>query len=631
MARQLWQWCTPAIIVGAAAILAGALVEGASHADRAAVIVVGMGEICRVGVPLAVAAIALGRGLWRGWQPVIDERSGAPIVAGAGFAVVATAAVFGAGYAAIRFGMTASKLAWVSALIGAAGAAGVAALAFAVARPAVRGATSLVARLWPRGTARGALLAVAIALGVLAVAGWLVARPMLVRYDLGLAVFGAGALVGGALATVAVLRWRHARGAVAVAALAVVVIAWGAGRMVAARDPVALLDAWGQLPVMGRAIQGHHQVAALRAAVVTAIPAPVPRTDRHPDLLLITIDAWRADRLGARQADGSALTPALDALAAEAAVLARAYAPSTVTRSSLPPIMTQLSPGRLRGRLIDFARKLDPRHVLLAERIQRAGYATRGFLCCAHHFGGPFDIGLDRGLDQVVYDPSIEHLADAAAGFFADAALDGRPRFAWLHAYEPHLWAGSYPAALYGTAPGPRYDRAVATVDHALAPLLAVIRARGRPTIVVVTADHGEGLGEHGISTHAGPPYASQIHVPLVIHAPGVAPRRIDRVVGLIGLGDTLLELAGFTPPPSDGMSLASLLVGEGAGVASSGAAGVAGAGEAYSAVFHDRVIPFTAHSIVVGDHHLIEIEGRPPVLYDLARDPQELTDLAAR
>jgi arylsulfatase A-like enzyme len=106
-----------------------------------------------------------------------------------------------------------------------------------------------------------------------------------------------------------------------------------------------------------------------------------------------------------------------------------------------------------------------------------------------------------------------------------------------------------------------------------------------------------------------------------VISGPSIAPRRIATTIGLVGLGDTLLELAGFAPPPSDGPSFAHLV----------SAAPRPGPGEAYSAVFRDRVIPFTAHSLVVGDHHLVEVDGRPPELYDLRSDPRELVDLAAR
>jgi len=618
---QLWSWLAPAIAIAAAATVAGAVIEGLAHAGRAAVVVVGTGEACRLGIPAGAAAIALGGAIWRGWRPALGDRSGALIVAGLGFAMLATAAVFGAGYGATRTGMAATKLTWLAASIGGAGAAAAALLALAGARPAVRGGAWLVARIWPGITPRRALIAVAVALAAVVLAGWIAARPLLARFDLGLAVFGGGALGGGVVAAAIVVRWPAARTWIAAGGLAVAVVAAGAARVIGSREPTVLIDAWSQLPVSGRAIEARHEIAALREVVVAAIPAPVARTERHPDILLVTVDALRADRLGARQPDGGSLTPALDALAGEAAVFERAFAPSTVTRGSLPPIMTQLSPGRLRGRLVDYALKLDPRHVLFAERLQRAGYATRGYLCCTQHFGGSFQIGLDRGFDRVIYNPSGEHLAHAAQEFFGDATLDGRPRFAWIHTYEPHLWSTLYPAPLYGRAPGPRYDRTVATVDRELAPLLAAIRARGRPTIVVVTADHGEGLGDHGVAQHAGAPYASQIHVPLVISGPAIAPRRITTTVGLVGLGDTLLDLAGFTPPPSDGPSFAYLL----------SEAPPANPGEAYSAVFRDRVIPFTAHSLVAGDHHLVEVDGRPPELYDLRADPRELVDLAAR
>jgi arylsulfatase A-like enzyme len=367
--------------------------------------------------------------------------------------------------------------------------------------------------------------------------------------------------------------------------------------------------------VAGQLIEWRRDVNELRGQVLAAMPALASRTALHPDVLIVTVDALRADRIT------PALTPAIAELAGGSVAFDHAYAPSTMTRGSVPAIMTSLTPGRLRGRLIDFALKLDPRHVLLAERLRAAGYATRGFLCCAHHFGGAFDLGLDRGLDRVLYNTSGEHLAKAAQTFFSDAAFDDKPRFAWLHTYEPHLWSTSYPIALYGREPGPRYDRTVATVDRVLGPLFAAIRTRGRPTIIVFTSDHGEGLGDHGVLVHAGVPYTSQIHVPLLIAAPGAASRHVDAPISLVGLADTVLELAGFAPPGGDVSSFAAAVTGPAR----------PDEGEVYSIVLRDRVVPFTARSLIVGDHHLVEVDGRAPELYDLRADPQELTNIAAR
>ncbi|HWO25812.1 MAG TPA: sulfatase-like hydrolase/transferase [Kofleriaceae bacterium] len=612
---RCWIWLSPAIAIAVAAAIGAALVEGAVHGGGVAVTAIGAGEGLALVAPAAALALSLARGIGWGWRPAMADAQGTRVLAELGVGAATIGAVFAAGYACARLGADATKLGWLAAMIAGAGAAAAAALALAVAPLLVRAGGWLIGRTWRSVTPRRALLAVAIAAASLAIAGWWAARPLLVRYDFGLAPYGAGFAAAGAAATAAVTRWRAARAWIGAGALIAGVAAWSAARLLAASDATALLDAWSRLPVGGQVLELRRDVGALRAQVVAAIPALAPRADRHPDILIVTVDALRADRVT------PSLTPALHAFGSEAAVFDRAYAPSTVTRGSLPSIMTSLSPGRIRGRLIDFALKLDPRHVLLAERLQRAGYTTRGFLCCAHHFGGAFDLGLDRGLAQVIYNASGEHLAHAATTFFADPSLDGAPRFGWLHTYEPHLWGQLYAAALYGAAPGPRYDRTVATVDRVLAPLLAAIRARGRPTIIAITADHGEGLGDHGALQHAAVPYTSQIHVPLMIAAPGVAPRRIATTVGLIGLGDTLLELAGFSPSPSDGPSFARLL---------SGAPPPADA-EAYSVVLHDRVIPFTAHSLVAGDHHLIEVTGQKPELYDLLRDPGELTDLAAR
>jgi hypothetical protein len=612
---RVWAALAPSIAVGAVAAVGGAVAEGLAHAPGVSAGLVGGGDGLALVVPATALVVALVRGGWQGWRPVlVDRRRGPEVLAGLAYAAIAVGAVLGAGYLAARLGARTTKLPWLAHLFAASGAAGAMALALAAARPAVRGGRWLASRVWPGVTPSLALGAGAVASAMVAVVVWSAARPLLARYDLGIAAYAGGFAAGVVAAVLATRRWRRAALWIAGAGVVVAVLAQGAVQKAVDRDPPVLLEAWSHLPVSGQLIEWRRDVIDLRAAVLAAEPAPLARTGEHPDVLLITIDSLRADRVG------PTTTPALAALAAGGATFTRAYSPSTVTRGSVPAIMTSRSPGRIRGRLVDFATKLDPRHVLLAERFGRAGYATRGFLCCAHHFAGAFDVGLVRGLDQVVYDTDGAHLAQAAINFFADPGLAGGPRFGWLHTYEPHMWSSAYPAAIYGDGPGPRYDRSVAAADRALAPLIAALQARGRPTIIVVTADHGEGLGEHGVVHHAGVPYVDQIHVPLLVAAPGVAPQRIATTVGLVGLGDTLLELAGFTPPPSDGPSFAGLLFGA-----------PAGPGEAYAAVLHDRHIPFTARSLVRGDHHLIEVDGESPRLYDLAADPGELVDLAAR
>ncbi len=608
-------WLVPSLVTAVAACLGGAVVEGTVHGDGVTSVALGAGESVAGAAPALVLLLAGLRGCWWGWRPLIAGASGARIIAALTVATASVGFVLGAGYVAATFGPKFTKLPWLAALIAAAGAATAIAVSIAVAPVAVRGVTAIVLRVRPGLSPRMAWFAAgSVAVAVVAMA-WLATRTFLARFELGVGAYLAGFATGAALAIAALLYLRAARTWLGVAAIVSCAAAWGTARVIVSSQPSALLDAWSALPVNGQLIELRRDVNDLRGQVLATIPRLVERTTQHPDILLVTVDSLRADRIT------PALAPAIHTLASGGASFEHAYAPSTFTRGSLPSMMTSLTPGRVRGRLIDFALKLDPRHVLLAERLRRAGYATRGFLCCAHHFGGQFDLGLDRGLDRVLYDRSGEHLAQGAISFFSDAALDSAPRFAWLHTYEPHMWGAYYPGAIYGKAPGPRYDRTVASVDRALAPLFAAIRARGRPTIVIVTSDHGEGLGEHGALAHADMPYASLIRVPLLIATPGLPPMKIATPISLVALGDTVLELAGYTAQAGDVPSFSHLLTGPARPTD----------GEVYSVVLKDRAMPFTAHSLISGDHHLIEREGRAPELYDLRSDPGELVNIATR
>ena len=614
--RGAARWLAPSLVVGVCALIAAALVEGAVHASRVAIVITGAGEAMVRALPVLVVGISIVRGLAASWRPHVAKLAPAMALAAFAYGLVAIALVFTLGTLGAAFGAASSRLAWVVAAVAGGAAVVGAVLAVACAPFALRAGGAVVARVWPSVTRRAiAIVMAGVALAAL-VALWVVARRGLKIYQLGIAPFAIGAIAGAVVAMVVVRRWRERALALGAGALIAAALAWSSARLVA--DATVLLDAWYQLPVGGRMIQRNHSIAELRGEAL-AIPVLVPRAAQHPDIVVVGIDALRADRVT------RALMPNLAALRETGASFSRAYAPSTVTRGSIPSMVTMLSPGRIRGRLMGFALKLDPRHVLLAEQLQRAGYATAGFLCCAQHFGGPFEIGLDRGLEQTMFDRAGDHLVQAAISFLADPARDGRPRFAWMHMYEAHGAPQAYPPAIFGEDYPPRYDRAVADLDRILAPLWAAIAARGRPTIVIVTADHGEGLNQHGVRFHAGRPYVEQLHVPLIVVGVGGAlagqPRTIATTVSLTSLGATVIDLAGFVPPAADGESLVPLIAGT----------APAGDGEAYSLVQRDRSIGFVARSLVAGDYHLVEVEGAPPLLFSLAADPGELDDLAAR
>jgi arylsulfatase A-like enzyme len=170
---------------------------------------------------------------------------------------------------------------------------------------------------------------------------------------------------------------------------------------------------------------------------------------------------------------------------------------------------------------------------------------------------------------------------------------------------------------------------ALEAVDEALGVVLDVAwtDARRKTTYVVVTSDHGEGLGDHGAKFHSTNLYNSQLRVPLVIAGPDIAVRKIIRPVGLAALAPTLLDLAGYLPPgpPTyDETSLAPLLRGQVTDRLEDGFA--------YASMVRDRSVARSLRALVVGRHKLIENDdGASYELYDLLRDRAERRDLSTR
>jgi arylsulfatase A-like enzyme len=319
---------------------------------------------------------------------------------------------------------------------------------------------------------------------------------------------------------------------------------------------------------------------------------------------------------------GQADMPALRDLAARGTVFDWTFSPGNVTRRSIPSIVLGLSPTRVRGRVVGWALRVDPRHVLLAERLRAAGYDTAGFMCCEGFWGKQFRTGLERGLTHL----EIDHRGTALAGK-ARAWLDAReqrptaaPLFLWMHLLEPHNW-------LQGTGE-PRndadrrtfYDRALAASDRMVADVLTAFRHRtpDRMPIVIITADHGEALGEHGQPFHSTDLYNSQIRVPLVIAGPGIRPQRITETVSLTDLVPTVLALAGFVAPPGpslDGRSLADL--------ANGARPADPDGGVAFAAMIKDRSNPGGITAIIRGRWKLVDNAGNLE-LYDTRGDPDE-------
>jgi tetratricopeptide (TPR) repeat protein len=255
----------------------------------------------------------------------------------------------------------------------------------------------------------------------------------------------------------------------------------------------------------------------------------------NQNILLITIDTLRADAVGAY--GGQAATPTLDVLSAAGARFTFAHAHAVMTLPSHASILTGTYPFQ-HGIRDNSGYRLEAQTPTLARLAKDAGYATAAFI-------GAFPLdsrfGLDAGFD--VYDDRVEadgdglefvlpeRRADAVTRSAQDwiAAQQGR-WLAWVHLFDPHAPYAPPPPfdATYRQRP---YDGEVAYVDRVLGGFLeSVRRSQSRPTLVVITADHGEGLGDHGEPTHGLLAYESTLRVPLIVAQLG-APARTGSVV----------------------------------------------------------------------------------------------------
>jgi len=288
---------------------------------------------------------------------------------------------------------------------------------------------------------------------------------------------------------------------------------------------------------------------------------PADSTRPYKRVLLVSIDTARRDRFAfhADVATGgphgtAARTPVIDGLARSGAVCTHAYAPTPVTLPSHTSLFTGLYPPRHGIR--DNARfRLGPEPTLLAERFQAAGFRTAAFLA-AFVLDGQF--GLGRGFD--VYDDEFQsglggmpgrEERDAAAVTERVlrwcAAMGEQPWFVFLHYFDAHHpYAAPAPYSAEGVDP---YNAELAYVDAQLGRVLAALRAKKLfdDTLIVITADHGESLGEHGEATHGIFVYDSTLAVPLVFHGHTVAAAgRIELPTSLVDVAPTILDLAGL-------------------------------------------------------------------------------------
>ncbi len=358
----------------------------------------------------------------------------------------------------------------------------------------------------------------------------------------------------------------------------------------------------------------------------STVPSTVPTPPaRRPNVLVLTLDTTRADRLGC-YGHADAHTPNLDALAARGARFERAYAPVPLTLPTHATLWTGLQPPE-HGIHDNGRNALGSQVPHAAEILKRAGWSTGAFLSSAVLDSA---FGLARGFD--VYDDrmsAVDADGDAEpAQRIGDATTDvaiewlrgaEEPFLAWIHYYDPH---STYePPEPWKSRLKSPYDGEIAFMDDQIGRVLAVLKKRGalENTIVVAVADHGESLGEHGESTHGLFVYDATLRIPLIIAAPGNSARVPKTPVEVADVAPTILSLCGL-PLEAGGRSLVPALRGE-----TLEARPVYGESE-----YGWLAFGWSPLRTVLADGWRY-IHSSDPELYDQARDPGEVTDLADR
>lgn len=300
-------------------------------------------------------------------------------------------------------------------------------------------------------------------------------------------------------------------------------------------------------------------------------------TGKGCNVLLITLDTTRPDRLGC-YGYAPALTPALDALAANGVLFEHALATVPLTTPSHTTILTGLHPPE-HGLRINGTKTLDPSITTLAKVLHQAGYDTGAFIAA---FVLDSKFGLDQGFDTYhddltgayeqankkslsLYRPG-NRVVDSSLQWLENRST--KPFFCWVHLYDPHEPYYAH-EELAGTrfAGAASYDGEIAFMDMQVKRLMHFLKSRrlSERTLVVAVGDHGEGLGDHKEMEHGYMVYNTTMHVPLLFSLPDKVSlgRRVTTLVSLVDVMPTILDFLEIDPPATaNGQSLKPALWG---------------------------------------------------------------------
>lgn len=344
------------------------------------------------------------------------------------------------------------------------------------------------------------------------------------------------------------------------------------------------------------------------------------------NLLVITLDTTRPDHLGCYGA-AQAETPTLDKLAGQGLRFSEAVTVAPITLVAHSSLFTGTYP-TTHGVRHNAEYRLGDGASTLAELLKGAGYETAAFVSA---FVLDARYGLAQGFEH--YDDRVETAPGNAfaagtnernAEKVTNAALawlrarqETRPFFAWVHYFDPH--APYQPPEPYATRfAGRLYDGEIAFMDAQLGRLLAELEALnlGGRTLILVSGDHGESLGEHGEATHSLFLYDATLRVPLLMKVPGIVPGVVkDRLVSLVDVLPTLTDLLGIKDPERrDGKSLVGTRV------------------EPGRTVYAETLVPYVdfgwapLHALRrLGDKFILAPRAE---YYDVATDPRESKNL---
>ncbi len=363
---------------------------------------------------------------------------------------------------------------------------------------------------------------------------------------------------------------------------------------------------------------------AVALAVLLGACSPVagpPAAAVHPDVVLVSIDTLRADRVT------PTLTPAIEKLASAGARFTMARTVAPLTLPAHVSLMTGVRPPT-HGVHLNGTDRFAGHVPTLATLLANAGYRTGAFVG-AYVLDRRF--GLDGGFE--VYDDQVPRrpeasmrleserrgavVIDRALAWLSEADREpARPIFLWVHLYDPHAPYDPPPEFL-DKGGGQPYDGEVAYADRQIERLLNGLALSGdRVRVIAVVSDHGESLGEHGETTHGMLLYDGALRVPLVIAGRGVPAATHRDAVTILDVAPTLLAAAGVgTPSTMEGRNLL-------------GAPGLASPA-VYAETDYPRLAGWSALAALTDGHWKL-IDAPDPELYDLAGDTVEGTNVAA-